>query len=101
MALTLLVKADFHRRVIFRAYARKWKRGNVWKATRKRERWARFNCYVTRDFPYILSILLTRVKFTRVRTKKLRNSGNPPLGRLANSRSHDGDGNLNVKKHQF
>ena len=38
MALTLLVKADFHRRVIFRAYARKWKRGNVWKATRKRER---------------------------------------------------------------
>ena len=43
----------------FRANARKYNRGNVWKATRKRESWARqlsevqllrFN---TRDLPYI------------------------------------------------
>ena len=38
-------------RIFFRAnarkiYARKWKRGHVWKASRKRESWGRFNCYV-------------------------------------------------------
>ena len=33
----------------------------------------------TRDAPYIVSILFTRVKFTCVRTCKLRDSGNPPL----------------------
>ena len=31
------------------------------------------------DLPYFASILLTRVKFTCVRTEKLHNSGNPPL----------------------
>ena len=33
----------------------------------------------TRDLPYIVSILFTRVKFTCLRTEKLRGSGNPPL----------------------
>ena len=33
----------------------------------------------TRDLPYIISILLTHVKFTCARKKKLRDSGNPPL----------------------
>ena len=33
----------------------------------------------TRDLPYIVPILFARVKFTRVRTEKLRDSGNPPL----------------------
>ena len=33
----------------------------------------------TRDLPYIVSILFTRVKFTCVRTEKLRGSGNLPL----------------------
>ena len=38
----------------------------------------------TRDPPYFASILLTRVKFTCVRTEKLRDSGNPPLsGKLS------------------
>ena len=33
----------------------------------------------TRDLSYFASILLTRVKFTCLRTEKLRDSGNPPL----------------------
>ena len=33
-------------RIFFRANARKWKRGHVWKASRKRESWGRFNFYV-------------------------------------------------------
>ena len=32
----------------------------------------------TRDLPYIASISFTRVKFTWVRTEKLRDSGNLP-----------------------
>ena len=41
----------------------------------------------TRDLPYIVSILFTRVKFTcvHVRTEKLRDSGNPRLGALKKS----------------
>ena len=38
----------------------------------------------TRDLPYFAYILLTRVKFTCVRTEKLRDSGNRPLsGKLS------------------
>ena len=44
-------------------------RGNV-----KVERSSTFS--FTRDLPYIVSILLTRVKFTCVSTQKLRDSGN-------------------------
>ena len=45
------LRVAFHCRFFFRAnarkiYARKWKRDHVWKATRKREGWARFNFYV-------------------------------------------------------
>ena len=37
----------------------------------------------TRGLSYIASISFTRVNFTYVRKEKLRNSGNPPHGRLA------------------
>ena len=33
----------------------------------------------TRDFPYIVSILFTRVKFTSIRKEKLRDRGNQLL----------------------
>ena len=42
----LTLKVDFHCRFFLRAYARKWNRGNVWKATRKRISWARFFFFV-------------------------------------------------------
>ena len=32
----------------------------------------------SRDLPYIVSILFTRVNFTCIRTKKIRDSGNQP-----------------------
>ena len=37
----------------------------------------------TRDLPHVATILSTRVKFTIVRTWKLRSNGNPPLGLIS------------------
>ena len=49
----------------------------VWRVNIKVERGAVFT--FTRDLSYIASILFTHVNFTRERTKKLRDSGNPAL----------------------
>ena len=45
--------------------------------------------------PYIVSISFTRVKFTCVRTEKLCDSGNPPLGPVRTSRFRCAKSNAN------
>ena len=59
--------------LICKIYEGKWNRDNVWKATRKRKSWARFNFYVC-TWPSIRCLY-----FIYARTHvKLRDSGNLP-----------------------
>ena len=51
----------------------------------------------TRDLPYIVSISFTRVKFTCVRTEKLCDSGNPPLGPVRTSHFRCAKSNANER----
>ena len=44
----------------------------------KRDSTFTFKGVCKRDLSYVASILFTRVEFTAVRTKKLRDTGNPP-----------------------